>query len=273
MSDSPLFVVVSAIAWPTATLILAFAFRQPLSKLLARIRSLRYGKFSASLDHALELSSLLVGTSYESRARSVEMQRPLIELVDRICSKADPAKLNEQLDDLAREYENTRGDMRSSDDRTRHLDLIAARMRVLSPAARERLAELADSKSSGRRLVAITALQVKPDAKFLGWLFQCAHDPSAFIQFHALLALRPALRVLTRDQSTMDQFKGLATKMQSLPRRTERRKLYEEMRVEFGLGKLRKRRRSRRRRSSRGLASTHEPAVQQQDHESSNWAA
>jgi hypothetical protein len=103
---------------------------------------------------------------------------------------------------LADEYENIRRRSFASDARTRRMEVVASKMRILAQAAFPLLLELTASKSDGERLAAIQVLQTIPDARWLDWLadrFE-GRAEKPFVGYHAAVALATAARDLEDER-------------------------------------------------------------------------
>ncbi len=109
----------------------------------------------------------------------------------------DLSVVQQQVLDLARDYEHTRAFVPVGDERTHRMEVIITKMRMLALAALRLLAELTRSPSLGARLAAIAFLQVQPSPEYLQWLAErLAEDPGAFHGYHAAVALRSAAHFL-----------------------------------------------------------------------------
>lgn len=192
----------SAFAWPLTTLVLAFVFRPQILACVDRMQSLSVGGVKLDLQVFIEHSTDFLASLTIDRRRSLEAQTPLIHMVSSMATTKDKKRLYGQLESLAREYDLLRCSMPPGDERTNAMELVASRMRLLAPAALDRLDELTQSKSAGTRLVATTALAAFPRRNQVDWLLQRFDEDSGFIQFHAAIALRSASRVLRLDPET-----------------------------------------------------------------------
>jgi hypothetical protein len=102
--------------------------------------------------------------------------------------------MRRQLRMLAAQYDSMRATMASGSERTRKLEVIASQMRAFSLAAYSLLAEFAQGRSPGERLVAVTFLQAKPNEKYYYWLGERIRDEVAFLAYHAGVGLLNAAR-------------------------------------------------------------------------------
>lgn len=101
-----------------------------------------------------------------------------------------------QMLELAREYERTRASLPPGDDRTRRMEAVATKMRLLGLACAPFVQDLAESPAPGDRLAAVSILEVRPDGAYLRWLSDRLGVEPPFVGYHAALALRTAVRVL-----------------------------------------------------------------------------
>jgi hypothetical protein len=74
------------------------------------------------------------------------------------------------------------------------MEVVVAKMRTIGRAIYPLRHEFANSASPGKRLVAITALQVEPDYEMLNWLAERLGVERPFVGYHALAALLLAVR-------------------------------------------------------------------------------
>jgi hypothetical protein len=117
--------------------------------------------------------------------------------VTEVVTDADIAPLQRQIYSLAEEYNARRATMPFTPERTRILDSIVAKMRVLHGPTYGLLANLSKGKSAGERLAAIAFLEMRPNPAYLDWLaerFEVEKQP--FLWYHAALALRAAAETL-----------------------------------------------------------------------------
>lgn len=133
-------------------------------------------------------------------AKSVtEGQIQAAERVERLTAQADLSLVRKQMQELAREYEQIRASMPSSDLRTRRMEIVATKMRTLALACAPLLQEFISSKSAGERLSAVMVLQMTPDQNYLQWLAERLDVEKPFIGYHAAVALLSAARVLEQS--------------------------------------------------------------------------
>lgn len=95
-------------------------------------------------------------------------------------------------------YERTRQRIPPSDERTRRMESIFGKMRVLATASYPLLDELASSPSPGERLAAVAILQVFASEQFLTFLVKLVGSEKSFVGYHAAKALRFAVGLAPR---------------------------------------------------------------------------
>ena len=120
--------------------------------------------------------------------------------LSQVATEADIAPLQRQVYGLAEEYNTQRKNMLFSPERTRILDSVVAKMRVLHGPTYGLLANLSNGKSAGERLAAIAFLEMRPNPDYLNWLadrFEVEAQP--FLWYHAALALRAGAETLNED--------------------------------------------------------------------------
>jgi cellulose biosynthesis protein BcsQ len=103
----------------------------------------------------------------------------------------------ELLNQLAKEYEDIREQMPAGDGRTRAMEKIVTKMKSAMDNSIGMLSGLTNSKSPGKRLIAIAYLQKFPNADYFNWLAGRAGDAEKpFIGYQATVALYFASRAL-----------------------------------------------------------------------------
>jgi TIR domain/HEAT repeats len=98
-----------------------------------------------------------------------------------------------QVRSYARLYERTRQRMRPSDERTRRMEQIFEKMRLLATASYPLLDELSGSPSPGERLAAVAILQVFATEQYLPFLVKLVGSEKPFVGYHAVRALHFAV--------------------------------------------------------------------------------
>lgn len=186
--------VVGAIAWPLTALTIVFIFRKPLLSFLSNVGDIeiagaKFKRLQQELHKADTEASrkkeLFAPPTQAEQERAVEVE----ELLEGV-----PSLIRKEADALAFEYEKVRASMPASDDRTRKMEIVVAKMRAIGRAVYPLRNELASSASAGKRLLAIAALQVLPDYDMLTWLAERIKGEKPFIGYHALLALAQAAK-------------------------------------------------------------------------------
>jgi hypothetical protein len=106
----------------------------------------------------------------------------------------------EELLQLAKEYEEIRKKLPSSDNRTRVMENIVAKMKSALEEPIGNLTTFTKSKSAGERLLAIVKLQKFPNLEYLNWLAEHVGDSEKpFIGYHAAVALYIASRTFGKE--------------------------------------------------------------------------
>lgn len=115
--------------------------------------------------------------------------------------KKNTSKENiEELLQLAKEYEEIRKKLPSSDNRTRVMENIVSKMKSAMDEPIGELPKLIESKSPGERLLAIAKLQKFPNLEYLNWLAEHVGDSEKpFVGYHASVALYIASRAFGKD--------------------------------------------------------------------------
>jgi hypothetical protein len=179
---------------------------------------------------------------YQSQATFADTVRPvLIRVMSRILHAgqqpariaeravaempaADRASISGRIATVSKEYEATRAAMLPGDRRTRRLEVIATRMRSLAQPAYGFLPELTRSNSPGRRLMAVSILQVIPDPDYLSWLAERISGEKPFVAYHAAVALLAAAQTLPDDSlgKVRDAVSQATSAAQHLPSDSDR---------------------------------------------------
>lgn len=115
--------------------------------------------------------------------------------VERLASR-DPRAAIEKMEELAREYEQTRSSLPSSEERTRRMADVVGRMTVIALGAVSQLARFSASARPGERLAAVVILKLRFDGSYSKWLADRLVDDPPFIGFHAASALLAGSRLL-----------------------------------------------------------------------------
>jgi len=121
--------------------------------------------------------------------------------ISELATSVPRSAVRDQVLALAKEYNVTRAGTPFSSERTRMLDAVVSRMRVLASAASWLLPSLAAGSTPGERLAAIAILQIEPDAAYIPWLEGRFRGEHPFLKYHAAVALRNAAGSLPAGDS------------------------------------------------------------------------
>lgn len=110
------------------------------------------------------------------------------------------ASVRLELRRLSNEYAELRRQMPAGGERTTSMEIVADKLRILSPLLIDDLQELTRSVEAGERLAAAIALQSQPQEQYLDWLTALLADEKPFVGYHAALALRSASRTLKGEE-------------------------------------------------------------------------
>lgn len=97
--------------------------------------------------------------------------------------------------ELAREYDRVRASMPSSSERTRAMEAVFSKMKIVAPKTQAFVDEFQKDPSAGVRLMAIAVLDMFPNSEHLDWLAERL-DPEReqpFVAYHAAVALLDAV--------------------------------------------------------------------------------
>lgn len=225
--------LVSALAWPAIALCALLVFRRPLMNILPKIREIEVAgvkaKIEGELVQAEQNAASLSGKSGAPSPSELQQARSVEELTE----PSDMGFVRAQAEALAAEYEKVRSSMRSSDARTREMEKVVAKMRVLGRAAFGLRHEFSVSPSPGLRLQAVAILQVLPDPEYLDWLVDRVATEPPFVGYHAAVALlvaagdQQAADWIAPLQRAADHSRNLAY---SISQDSDRQKRMEEFR-------------------------------------------
>jgi hypothetical protein len=162
-----------------------------------------------------ELSTMGLVWEYEDSETFADTVRPhLLLVLRRYLSPKDgsgqtlalPSISEQALDtaradvvELAHEYEDVRRRMPWGRERTKLMTQLFSKMRAMVPSTHQLLPLLAGSESPGERLAAVAILMELPQINYVDWLADRPALETAFIGYHATLALLQAVRDLGRD--------------------------------------------------------------------------
>lgn len=97
--------------------------------------------------------------------------------------------------ELGREYDRVRASMPSSSERTRAMESVFSKMKIMAPRTQAFVDEFQKDPSAGVRLMAIAVLDMFPNSEHLNWLAERL-DPEReqpFVAYHASVALLDAV--------------------------------------------------------------------------------
>ena len=156
-----------------------------------------------------KLSQLALIWEYQSHSDFVDTVRPhLHTALKRVFSASQTISsnvvstdarleaLHAELTKHANEYARVRNNMERGDARTRQLELIATRIRIIALESAPLLDHFVAGRTPGERLIAAVFLQVQPDPKHLLWLGERLGEAQPFVGYHAAVALVAAARQL-----------------------------------------------------------------------------
>ena len=121
----------------------------------------------------------------------------------------------------AREYDRVRASMPSSSERTRAMEAVFSKMKILAPRVQAFTNEFEKDASAGVRLLAIAVLDMFPNADHLDWLAERL-DPEReqpFVAYHASVALLDAVTNLPPEYCS--KLKAAIAKAQQFAPRLE----------------------------------------------------
>jgi hypothetical protein len=188
-----------ALAWPIVFGILIFTQRESLKRILEAVIKLLQNSNRVKIGDMIDLEVDRSAKEAESQEQPpVGVSPKEIEAAARVGRITDPSDLSfvrARMLEFAREYEATRSNMKPGRDRTRAMNAIVAKMRTLGIAAQPLLSELSsDLNSPGKRLSALSILQLAPDINFLDWVVERMTVEQPFVFFHASLSLLAMVR-------------------------------------------------------------------------------
>jgi hypothetical protein len=199
---------IGSLVWPLALLLGVWLFRAPIAKLLTggKVQAEVFG-IKLNIQRELDQSaSEAVDTDSGPTERELKRANELA----RLAAGASEADILSEATRLARRYEETRALMPSGIERTRAMNAIAAQMRTIGKIAWPYRYELTVSPSPGKRLQAITCLQVLPDLDLIDWLVERAIHEVPFISRQALIAIDLAAKHSFAQASSRTFEKALA---------------------------------------------------------------
>jgi len=178
--------LLSAVLWPIVAVAMAITFRPDVVKFLGRVKKGKLAGIEFELDESEKEAiqkdiALAHGPTASDLARS--------ERVGQLASEADDQALQTQLSELAAEYERVRAAEPPSNQRTRKMSAVVAKMRAVGEIAFRYRHKLSVSPSPGDRLLAVCSLQIKPDYEMIDWLVERVRVEKPFVGFQAIWAL------------------------------------------------------------------------------------
>jgi hypothetical protein len=186
--------LLAALAWPALITGLLIASRKSFPKLLASFTDLIGRSDHVKIMDLIDIELKRVGQQAEEKGEAshdIPMEdREAAGRVGWLSSEVRLSDIQKRLSELADEYEETRANMSPGADRTRAMNAIVARMHTLAVLARPLLPLFATSDRPGKRLAAITILELNPSLDYVDWLVERMSKETPFLLFHASLALR-----------------------------------------------------------------------------------
>jgi hypothetical protein len=158
------------------------------------------------LDDNLGALSYLQRNASEEDVESLNVDE-IVRKVEEALSNTVPDRedARSKLHELAKEYEQIRGERASSPERTTRLEKVVAQVRAFARKADLGVTELRkrfEGESTGDRVVALGVLQRCPDASLFDLVLSALRNSkSAFEQYHALRAAQSMIDRLSADQS------------------------------------------------------------------------
>ncbi len=127
---------------------------------------------------------------------------------------------------LAKEYDKIRRMLPSGNERTRSMEGVFSRMKIMAPKVQGSLSAFQQSSSAGERLMAIAVLDMFPESNHLAWLAE-RMDPEQekpFVAYHAAVALLDAVTNLPSEdcaklEAALAEAKKLALRLEGDPDR------------------------------------------------------
>lgn len=185
--------LLGAIAWPIVFVVLLLTQRRVLAELLTSIVEVVGKSTRLKLGEVIDVEVDRSAKQVEQGAIEREVPSEEVEAatrVDKLVGDSPLPIIRQRMLEFAREYEATRSNLKPGPQRTRAMNAIAAKMRTLAIAARPFLSEFSqDEHSPGKRLAAITILQLIPNLTYIPWLERRMSEEQPFVFFQASLAL------------------------------------------------------------------------------------
>lgn len=150
-----------------------------------------------------EAEALRTDPATNVQGKSVVMNFDGAKAVNRLIAEAPTTMVRDdfldsirtKMEAFAREYDSTRANMTPGPERTRAMNVVAAKMRTLGLAAVPLLDEFCwDENSPGRRLAGISILEMQPNYRLSSWLCERMSKEQPFLMFHASIAILNMVR-------------------------------------------------------------------------------
>ena len=200
------------LAWPATIVFAIWAFQQPVTRLIGRIKGASYekGKFSLEMHEAVERSGVEAERSGKKADAPSEAEVVRAHMIAN--AAPDPDAVRAAMEDLADQYDTIRRFNLPSSNRTAKMEGMVARMRTLAEAAFPLRRRFAESTSAGQRLATIAMLEVKPDHSMVDWLRDrvLSENEKPFVAYHALVALLAASQDPAADTTQRAQLATVA---------------------------------------------------------------
>jgi hypothetical protein len=207
--------LIVGLAWPGVAAFAVWSFRQPLTRLIDRLKSASYdkGKIALEMHEALDRSAEEAQLSPQRAQAPTSAELARSEMIAK--AAPDPDAVRSAMEELANEYDAIRRFNLPGSTRTAKMEGVVAKMRTLAQAAFALRHRFADSDQPGRRLAAVAMLGVVPDLDMLDWLGERVLVEKPFIAYHALVALLAATRVPGADPAQRAKIAKVATALRS----------------------------------------------------------
>jgi hypothetical protein len=205
--------IITSLVWPILVLVFFWTYRKSIAVLLRRLviklkksreleLSTPFGaiKLKEVVDQVTRTELII---DPDAGKKPTDEQVNAAKRVAQLALDLDPSVIRQQIFDFVSEYENIRLFMSAGEARTREMERVITKMRVLALTGFRFLPELTESPSVGAKLAAVAFLQVKPNSNYLLWLARfIAKDPGAFHGYHAAVAMLYAARYLPVSDET-----------------------------------------------------------------------
>lgn len=213
--SSNLVDLVVGLAWPGVAAFAIWSFRQPLTRLIDRLKSASYekGKIALEMHEALDRSAEEAQLSPQRAQAPTSAELARAEMIAK--AAPDPDAVRSAMEELADEYDSIRRFNLPGSPRTAKMEGVVAKMRTLAQAAFALRHRFSGSAQPGRRLAAVAMLGVVPDQEMVDWLGERVLVEKPFIAYHALVALLAAARAAAADPAQRAKIANVATALRS----------------------------------------------------------